>query len=51
MHTWRFLSFSRSFCPDLALHALSLGYTKVTPGESRAVPIGATASHTSNAGS
>ena len=33
-----------------ALHAPSAPYSKVTPGETRAVPIGATASHTSNAG-
>eukprot|EP00312_Isochrysidales_sp_CCMP1244_P016930 CAMPEP_0202743468 /NCGR_PEP_ID=MMETSP1388-20130828/5833_1 /ASSEMBLY_ACC=CAM_ASM_000864 /TAXON_ID=37098 /ORGANISM="Isochrysis sp, Strain CCMP1244" /LENGTH=64 /DNA_ID=CAMNT_0049410495 /DNA_START=113 /DNA_END=303 /DNA_ORIENTATION=- len=28
-----------------------VGYSKATPGEARALPIGATASHTSSAGS
>ena len=46
-----FLSFSRSLCPDLAHTPCSVGYSKATPGETRALPIGATASHTSNAGS
>ena len=47
-HTF-FLSRTRS---ALTLHPMlpcSVGYSEATPGETRAVPIGATASHTSNA--